>query len=207
MSQVLWEGMVAINTILSPLRVADTKPELSMTELVAIRSRLRAELDQLRTTLGELYSEREAYAILFPITAHCDELVRKLLLETSHLAWPSLQQELYQVADAGDLFFELLDSALGKPETLPLVYETYYFCLQDGFCGRYITHLERIADYLQKLRKHIPVMAIAEEIGTNEAPQKKAYFRIPNYFYYTGAVLIVLMIYFFLTNLASSWEP
>ncbi|UOA10466.1 DotU family type IV/VI secretion system protein [Methylobacter sp. S3L5C] len=207
MNQNLWEMMVTINGYLNPLREADTPSTVAMIDLVELRSKLRSQLEDLRSAVTEQYSERDSYFVLFPLTAHCDEVVKKMILDINHLEWPSLQQELYQVADAGDLFYELLDNALSKPETLPLVYEVYYFCLNDGFSGRYTANPDRLAGYLQKLRKHIllqPVVTIAPPLSV---PTRRLYFRIPNYVYYCGAGALLMLVYAFLTVLASSWQP
>jgi type IV/VI secretion system ImpK/VasF family protein len=207
MSQALWESIVTINNILNPLREAETESIISMIDLVELRSKVRTQLEDLRTAITQQYSERDAYYVLFPLTAHCDELVKKLILDTHQLEWPPLQQELYQVDDAGDLFFELLDNALSKPETLFLVYEVYYFCLNDGFCGRYSVNPGRVADYLQKLRKHIQLQPIAATSSPLLTPARRAYFRIPNTVYYGGTGLLLILVYLFLTHLASTWQP
>lgn len=203
----LWDNVVKINAILAPLRGPEQQADLSTADLLALRSKLRGHLEALRSEITEHYSERDAYYVLFPLTAHCDELVKKRVLDTPELDWPPLQQELYQVDDAGDLFFELLDNSLSKPETLYLVYEVYYFCLRDGFCGRYIANPERIHDYLEKLAGHIRLKPLAEDSTPPQAPARRAFFRIPNYFYYCSAGVLLLLLYVFLVNLASTWHP
>ena len=207
MSQALWEKIVTINDILNPLRETQTESIISTIDWVELRSKVRAQLEDLRAAFTEQYSERDAYHALFPLTAHYDELVKKLTLDIHQSEWPPLQQELYQVDDAGDLFFELLDNALSKPETLSLVYEVYYFCLNDGFYGRYSAHPDRLAEYLHKLRNHIRLQPIAATSLPNPVPTKRAYFRIPDYFYYCSAGLLLILVYFFLTNLADTWQP
>lgn len=207
MNKDLWEIIATINKYLKPLREADSQSTIRMIDFVELRSKLRDQLECLRTAITEQYSEREAYFVLFPLMAHCDELVQMLILDINQLEWPSLQQELYQVIDAGDLFYELLDNALSKPETLPLVYEVYYFCLNDGFYGRYSANHERIADYLQKLRKHIHLQPLETIENPDSKPARGAYFRIPDYVYYCGAGLLLMFFYFFLSDLASSWQP
>ena len=207
MSQAFWARMVAINAILNPLREAETESAILKIDLVEVRSKLRVQLEDLRKAITEQYSERDAYYVLFPVTAHCDELVKKLILDVHHLEWPPLQQELYQVDDAGDLFFELLDNALSKPETLFLVYEVYYFCLNDGFCGRYSINPDKLADYLQKLRKHIHLQPIVATSLPSPTLSKRAYFRIPNYLYYCSVGVLLTLVYCFLLYLASTWDP
>ncbi len=207
MNKELWGIIVTINACLNPFREADSLDTIAMIDLVKLRSKLRDQLEQLRTAITERYSERDAYLVLFPLTAHCDELVKKMILDINQLEWPPLQQELYQVVDAGDLFYELLDNALAKPDTLPLVYEVYYFCLHDGFCGRYGGNVERRSDQLKKLRPHIILQPIVTITPPTPAPKKWANFRILNRIYYGGVGLLLLLVYCFLTFLASTWHP
>jgi type IV/VI secretion system ImpK/VasF family protein len=207
MNKELWGIIVTINACLKPLREADSPDIIATIDLVEIRSKLRAQLEQLRTAITERYSERDAYLVLFPLTAHCDELVKKMILDIKQLEWPPLQQELYQVTDAGDLFYELLDNALAKSDTLPLVYEVYYFCLHDGFCGRYGGNVERLNDYLEKLRPHIILQPIVTIVPPLPAPKKWTHFRMLNRIYYGGVGLLLLLVYCFLTFLASTWHP
>lgn len=203
-----WKIIASINTHLNSLREADSPAAVARIDLVELRGKLRTQLEHLRAIITTEHSERDAYFVLFPLTAHCDELVKKVILDISHLSWPPLQQELYQVEDAGDLFYELLDNALGKPETLPLVYQVYYFCLNDGFCGRHGVNPDRLADYLERLRSHITLPAI-EDTSPNllPAPPKWLHFRIPNRVYYGSAVFLLILVYFGLTSLASTWQP
>lgn len=202
-----WEIIASINDCLKPLREADSPAIIATLDLVALRNKVRAQLDRLRSNIIELYSERAAYFVLFPLTAHCDELVKKMILDINHLEWPSLQQELYQVADGGDLFYELLDTVLGKPETLPLVYEVYYFCLSDGFCGRYATNPDRIADYLKKLHQHIILPTLPPSVAESPTLKKWSNLRIRNRVYYGTALTLLILFYCFLTFLASTWQP
>jgi type IV/VI secretion system ImpK/VasF family protein len=207
MNKELWSIIVTINASLNPLREAVSLDTIATLDLVKLRSKLRDQLEQLRTAITERYSERDAYLVLFPLTAHCDELVKKMILDINQLEWPPLQQELYQVVDAGDLFYELLDNALAKPDTLPLVYEVYYFCLHDGFCGRYGGNVERLSDQLKKLRPHIILQPIVTITPPTPAPKKWANFRMLNRIYYGGVGLLLLLVYCFLTFLASTWHP
>ncbi|NOQ35103.1 MAG: hypothetical protein GQ569_04320 [Methylococcaceae bacterium] len=208
MNMELWEVIASINNALSPLRSKDSPSTITMNDLLELRSKLRTRLEHLRAVITEQYSERDAYYVLFPLTAHCDELVKKIILDRKQLEWPALQQELYQVVDAGDLFYELLDNALKKPETLPLVYEVYYFCLHDGFHGRYTGNPERLNDYIEKLRNHIhlPPLATTSSPPTT-AKRRWANFRMRKHFYYSGSALILVLIYFFFVSLASTWQP
>ncbi len=205
MSIKLWGIIANLHTGLTTLR---NNPSPTALDLVELRSHLRAQLEQIRTLITEQYSERDAYYVLFPLTAHCDEGVKKGILDRSHLEWPPLQQELYQVVDAGDLFYELLDTVLAKTDTLSLLYEVYYFCLRDGFYGRYGVNPDRIADYIEKLQRHIALQPLAEATTTPLPVLKKwANLRLLKRVYYGGAILLLILFYCLLEFLASSWNP
>jgi len=207
MNHDLWQMIVTLNNFLSPLRAADTQSSVVTVDLMQLRSKIRDQLVDLRTAITEHYSERDAYYVLFPLIAHCDEVIKKMNLGSEQPHWPPLQQEFYQVDDAGDLFYELLDNALSKPETLGLVYEVYYFCLSDGFCGRYSGNPDMAASYLQKLRKHISLQPIAVTTEPPPATRKRAYFRIPTYSHYILNIVLFIINYWFLTFMASTWQP
>jgi type VI protein secretion system component VasF len=204
-NQEVWLKVMKINSFLKPLREFNEKLTIEMIDLLELRIRLRDQLEYLRIVLTQLYSDRDAYYVLFPLTAHCDEVVKMSILDVQNIEWPPLQQELYKVDDAGDLFYELLDNALIKTDTLSLVYEVYYFCLQDGFCGRNSLDSVR-TNYLRKLEKHISIKPIPIQTMQSNLV-KRRHFRIPNYSYYCATALLLSLIYYFLTFLASNWQP
>ena len=204
-NQEVWLKIASINDFLKPLREINKNLNIEKIDLIDLRIRLRDQLEYLRIVLTQLYSDRDAYYVLFPLTAHCDEVVKMSILDVQNIEWPPLQQELYKVDDAGDLFYELLDNALIKTDTLSLVYEVYYFCLQDGFCGRHSLDSVR-TNYLRKLEKHISIKPIPiQNMQSNLV--KRRHFRIPNYSYYCATALLLSLIYYFLTFLASNWQP
>ena len=207
MNQQVWEIIGAINNLLNSLQPLKKSVEIKVIDLVEFRSKLRIELEALRELLIAQYSERDAYLVLFPLIAHCDEFIRKSLVNSDQLNWPSFQEEFYKVDDAGDVFYDLLDDLLAKPETLPLVYEIYLFCLKDGFLGRYSVYPQTIAEYIKKLSKHIVLYPLQSKLTQIPTPSKRFFFRIPNYSYYLGAALLLSGVYFLLIFLGSLWKP
>jgi type IV/VI secretion system ImpK/VasF family protein len=121
-------------------------------DIVRIRAELRNQLDYLRTVLAEQYSERDTYIILFAVVAQIDELIQVNFLRTMNLIWPLLQKELFQIDNAGDVFYEILDDILQKPQTHTFIYEVYYFCMRYGFRGRYESNPVKFTEYLRKLQ-------------------------------------------------------
>lgn len=205
----IWMIIRKIINALLPLREAETLAAVEALDLVALRAALRMQLESLRSAVTEQYSARDAHFVLFPLVAHCDELVKTLVLDLDRQKWPLLQQELYGIDNAGDVFFELLDSLLSKPETLPLVYEAYYFCLNDGFRGRHDGNQEALADYRAKLKIGIE-QAHGFSVVLPAVPATMPYhprFRIPRYAYYGAAVAVLIVCYLLLKSLADTWRP
>lgn len=124
-------------------------------DIVHIRADLRTHLDFLKSVLSEQYSERDTYIILFAIVAQIDELIQTNFLRTMNMNWPLLQKELFQIDNAGDVYYEILDDILPKPQTHTFIYEVYYFCLRYGFRGRYENNPVKIAEYLKKLQARL----------------------------------------------------
>ena len=207
MNKQFWELIVSINTYLRALQAEDKSIEFKINDLIELRSKLRIELDTLRELLTGQYSERDAYLVLFPLVAHYDEFIRRLIITSDQLNWPSFQEEFYKIDDAGDVFYDLLDDLLTKPETLPLVYEIYFFCLRDGFLGRYSVYPQTIAEYIKKLSKHIVLYPLQSNATQIRTLSKRFFFRIPNYSYYLCAALLLSGVYFILLFIGSMWKP
>lgn len=131
--------------------VDEEVPSVNFSDLVAVRADIRTQLDFLKATLTEQYSERDTYLILFPIVAQIDEMILGHFLRNMQTGWPALQKELFQIDNAGEVFFEILDDILLKPQTALFIFEVYYFCLSYGFRGRYQDNPVKIKEYMKNL--------------------------------------------------------
>ena len=116
-------------------------------------------------------------------------------LDVNQAAWPPLQKELFQVDDAGDMFYESLEEILSKPQTLPFIYEVYYFCLNYGFKGRYNDNALKINEYMKKLKAKIAA-AIPENLAAE--PERPGRFkRIGSRTWYSLAAAVVVGVFYF----------
>jgi len=179
---------------------------LNMDEMLHARSELRKELDVVRTRLANRLNERDAYLVLFALVAHFDELVQTRFLKGETLSWPTLQKELFQIDDAGEIFYETLDDILLKPQTLPFVLEVYYLCLSDGFKGRYDRNPSKIREYMQRLRQRIPFQA-PESVHYEDAESAIIETKRPPFIYYLSAAALLLCLYIALRMAAAFWNP
>ncbi|RME71447.1 MAG: hypothetical protein D6776_10200 [Planctomycetota bacterium] len=170
-------------------------------QLVRLRSELRARLERLRTALAEQLTEREIYLALFPIVLYLDEQVQRRLLGDGQTPWPPLQKELYQIDEGGEMFYQVLDDLLRKPSTLPFIYELYYFCLSDGFRGRYADNPSKINEYKTRLADRIP--RPRPERPPAPAPVQPVWYERVPLRHYAAAALVVLLVYGLLRLAAS----
>lgn len=175
-------------------------------EIVKARTDIRTQLDFLQAQLSEEFTERDSYFVLFPIVALFDELVQTRFLDVSQISWPPLQKELFQIDDAGEVFYETLEEILRKPQTLPFVYEIYYFCLNHGFKGRYNDNPLKISEYLKKLRNKIST-GMPENIQTEIEETGRFKYIGSRIWYYLAACAIILGFYFFFYGISHFLKP
>jgi type VI protein secretion system component VasF len=133
--------------------------------ILMVREGIRKQLDALRISFSEYFTEQESYYVLFAIIIHIDENIQTKVLDKTHLSWPLLQLEFYEIDDGGQLFYETLDHILKKPQTPLFIFELYYFCLKHGFTGRYVDDPVKISDYKKILSQKILVNEIEPEIA------------------------------------------
>jgi type IV/VI secretion system ImpK/VasF family protein len=171
-------------------------------DLVEVRAQVRAKLDVLKASLAEHLTEREVYLALFPIVVYFDEIVQNRFVRGQSAPWPPLQKELFKIDDGGALFYDTLDDLLRKPETLPFIYEVFYFCLSDGFKGKHTENLTKVNEYKHKLEEKIPRPVIAAEKGKDEKAPTFTFERIP-ISYYAAAAASIVATYFLFYGMAS----
>jgi type IV/VI secretion system ImpK/VasF family protein len=103
---------------------------------------------------------------------YIDEVVQ-LNLPTASQSWQPLQQELYKVDNGGELFYQAIDTLLAKPETASLIFELFYFCLADGFRGRYANSPEKLKLYRSLLTHRIPTRNLIKRVQEQETPTRR----------------------------------
>ena len=139
-------------------------------DLVELRARLRKRFSWLKSKLGEALSEHEVYYALFPIVIYTDELVATVMPGQT-ARWESLQGELYDIDNGGELFYSILDERLRKEETPPVVFEIFYFCLSDGFLGMYAADRVKLGEYMARLKERIPLRETDRTALAHREPQ------------------------------------
>ncbi|MFT3765641.1 MAG: DotU family type IV/VI secretion system protein [Minicystis sp.] len=169
-------------------------------DLVKLRDGMRRLLDILRRDLSRGLSEHEVYSVLIPIVIYCDELANAVT-RGSLQRWEPLQSEKFNIENGGELFYWSIEERLRQPETHPLVFEVFYFCLHDGFVGMHAGDARKIEEYKDRLRKRIPVLpTVAAPRKERLAPKIVSF----PWKYYAAAVGFTFAIYLVLRWIASS---
>lgn len=178
-----------------------TERAYTIDEMIILRAELRNQLDFLKVELTGAYSERDAYMILFPIVAQIDEIIQNNILRSISVSWPLLQSELFKIENAGEVFYEILDDILNKPQTPGAVYEVYYFCLRYGFRGRYESNPAKIVDYIKRLREKLEMPEENDiPMETEQVGQVRKIIR--PYWYYLIAAGVFFLVYLSLVLVA-----
>ncbi len=171
-------------------------------DIVAVRADIRGQLKKLRSTIWGELSGTEVYEALFPITIHCDELIRTAAGAQAH-RWEPLQSEMFDIEDGGEQFFSRLRALLDSEEPEHLfVYEAYYYCLSDGFGGRWRGDERHLNEYrsmvLEELAPRRPVV-------TTPQVKELAVKPVPNKWRYYGLAALVIAAALVSCQLFASW--
>lgn len=173
---------------LSNLNAQITKPDLAADAVPDLRSRLKDTLKEAHTYLLTRTTERNAYFVIFAFVAWLDETIQESRLSGQAVDWYPLQVELFDITDAGTLFYNYIDYFLGRNDIPFIIHEVYFFCLKDGFKGSKISEPELRQAYMQELKALIPEdqpPKIVDRSQLHEMAKK----RVPTYAYYLLAFL------------------
>jgi type IV/VI secretion system ImpK/VasF family protein len=194
-----------VSTMVGEEEVSFAPGRVQRRDVVEARAEIRTQLDFLRVKLAETLAERDCYLVLFPIVAYFDEYVQTRYLDENQLSWPPLQKELFQIDDAGELFYETVDDLLRKPQTIPFIYEVYYFCLNQGFQGKYVDNPVKISEYMKKLRGKIPVVDLSR---VQSASEETGQIRLVGsaIWYYLASAAVLVLCYLLLVVFARHWD-
>ena len=79
---------------------------------------------------------------------------------------------LQGINDGGDVFFDFINERLRTSDTPDMVFEVLYFCLSDGFLGKFSSDIGKLDQYKSQLLEkiHLPELPAA-------IPAIKTYFK------------------------------
>lgn len=188
-STLVWYQVIKLSELLDPLQ----KDGLTESQISDTRDAIRMVLKGIYDSVQPHQGDRNAYYVLFALTAYCDEIALSYLQQQHNLGWEPLQVELFNISDAGTLFYRYAELFRGRNDIPSLVFEIYYFCLKAGFKGGYITNPAARKAYLDELEAHVSFekMPLAGPIDDRETRIMR---RIPVWLYYCAVVVMVLLV-------------
>lgn len=226
MSRALWETVLAalddvdvlIERAIPPGTVAGKG--IGVAALRVLRAEIKGRLDQLQDLLAAMYDPAEAERMLLPLVFYLDERVMALLPLADKLAWPLLQDDVIPGDDGGEVFYKNADTLLNiwgsgspsassapnpglKPPAKDPALQLYYYCLGDGFHGRF-DDAASIEAYKRRLRAAIapddaastsPTDATEPDDASGSASAPLPGPRLPTAVYIAGTVVLAALIY------------
>ncbi|MEM9458694.1 MAG: DotU family type IV/VI secretion system protein [Myxococcota bacterium] len=115
---------------------------------------------RLETLRQQLAHEQGREQAMLALIYYFDERIMTQLPEYLRMAWPLLQIEHTGQRIGGDLFYQDIDDLRRDPSTPSFVFEVYYFCLSNGFIGRYANEPASIERYEQWLQESITLAEV-----------------------------------------------
>lgn len=192
-SRALWFFVAKVANIIFEAR----RSEIGLANLEETRLEIKAILKDMHEFLIERTSDRNAYFVVFAMVALVDENMLQHAQRHALASWSPLQVELFEITDAGTLFYQYIDYFRGRNDIPVVVFEIFYFCLKDGFKGSRISEPEIRDAYQDELKVHIPsepIQLLSKRQLVNETSKR----RVPISVYYFATFLIAIMFRFLL---------
>lgn len=162
--------------------------------LVDLHEDMRERLQLLRT---ELAGHAEHELMMLILVFYFDERVMRQLPDSARLRWVPLQSEWIGSSHGGTEFYRILDKLLQDETTASIVFELFYYCLRNGFVGRYANNPDAIETYKKYLASRIEVPVVATEPAesyTTHNPLPRTWH--PVWYYvltFVGVILIIAL--------------
>lgn len=161
--------------------------------LAQLRQQLLDAADSLKAGLGTTYGSEEVDGAMHAFVYLVDELALRRLADGEQSDWGLLQYHLFGEDAGGDLFYELADQKLARPDPTPLVFEMLYFCLTAGFGGRYLGNYARLREYKERLAAVIPRPELVSAPPREDSSEPPLLYEFPlRYYVATGFFVLSL---------------
>lgn len=144
----------------------------------SMKTALKASIEDARR---KTFSEEETKLAMFAVVAFLDETILTQN-QPAFADWrrKPLQEELFGVHIAGEIFFQNLENIIRQPDSLPNsdLLELYALCISLGFQGRYSAggraELKRMVDACmdkcRRIRGAMPPLSPSGELPLTDAP-------------------------------------
>lgn len=169
--------------------------------LHALREETRAYLDGLRDQMSNV---PEIERLMLALILYFDERIMGQLPDTSRHRWEPLQIDWIGSSHGGIEFYRILDRLAQDAQTPAILFEVFYYCLNNGFVGRYGGNQDGVEAYKRYLRSRIapPTPDVASARDTPARPGPLPVQRHPAW-YYLGTAIIIIVITLSMTALTN----
>jgi len=168
--------------------------------LADLNRRVRERVVELGKALAQEAGCDDAIKAL---VIYLDERIMTRLPDYLSLSWPLLQIAYTRSTTGGDDFYRFAGELRAQPSTPSFVFEVYYFCLENGFVGRYANDLVAIERYQQWLREAIDLPRVSNETTDTAETSTHVVKPVPAWMAYAislGAVVLVTATMTLLSN-------
>lgn len=151
----LWQGVAQLLGLVDSLMTRFGQADKDdSAQLAALQQTILQELSLLKKRWLDRLDESSLNACFAAIVFYLDEQMITQHFQP-HQRWPLLQQSLYGASTGGAEFYALLDELLARDGQHLPVCEVFYFCLKDGFCGKYYDQPDRRQYYREQLESRL----------------------------------------------------
>lgn len=151
----------------------------------------------------ELAHEEGRDLAITALVLYLDERIMDRLPDYLRLGWPLLQAKRLGSSTGGDDFYRFANELVAAPNTPSFVLEVYYFCLEQGFVGRYANDLVSIEEHKQRLRGAIDLPRVASETPDTAEVSTEVGSPVPASMAYAASLAVVVVITAGLTLLSN----
>lgn len=174
--------------------------ELERAGLQSLHERVEQRLEQLRQQLQHEHGRDQA---MLALVFYFDERIMARLPEYLRLAWPLLQTKRTGQRTGGDDFYTSVEQLRRDPTTPSFVFEVYYFCLSNGFIGRYAKDLASIERYKQWLQESITLQEVPTEASDTAELSTQSRKPVAGWVSYLVSLVVVVLLTVLLTLLSN----
>ncbi len=185
-----WWSVLSLLDGIKPLKDLETE----CPDIQGVRESVKKSLRVIHENTKEFLSENNCYYVVFALASHCDEVARAHVDNFPSESWRPLQDELFGTGDAGNLFYKYIELFRGRNDISQITFQTFYFCLNDGFKGRHIFDPETKSGFMTELLSYIHIKAIPQEAFIEHNKPRKAVWKLPAWTYYASIPVFLYLI-------------
>ena len=180
-------------------QIVDVDTTKGKQKLLALRTELRSCLSQFQSQLLKYFqgdTQKEQLGVL-PVVVYLDEFIRENLSAECCEDWPALQREkdFGQIEYGGTQFYTKLDEILVQSYIDSMNYELFYYCLKDGFGGKYAQQEKKREEYQSRLQTKIPTVPYDEEKSGSPPPHFMVLNKCSITIYFFGTLFVIASFY------------